>query len=602
MKKFFSFAVTAMAILGLGSLTSCHDEDLGVSTAVLQERAFEQGFIKEFGQPSADQSWDFYAQKMESLNGDVDMTRATQAITEDSLVSINQPLNKDYFVNIVKNIKYSLEDNHNNSAVGQNAYSLTSTGNFNIYAVLYEGYYEHTTGNNFEFGMVYNGTEIPLFKPITYYQYHKLTRNNQGAVTGRTTCRQGEAINPGCDTLYSNTNGVTIQPKPGFGYTVKSAPGDKFHFYMKLSVNNTNEQYRGNFTYDSNSSTFYLQAYNASSNPTGNYDLVDRYDNNPAGPSVLVYSMEVNAQAEGNKQIMILGFEDGWAGSADADYNDIVILLEGNLPEPTSKRFFCEDKESFDWDYNDVVFDVSNYGITLRAVGGTLPVFLRVKEKGSNTKRIIGLESKEDKKIYYELHELMRSQQYQSDYIDDHGNLIEALHKNAQLTYTLNGKTYYRPIDVGIKPQGYWLDPVLIADWVGKPARLTDTEVERFANPLSDNMVGDIELIVLPQSQYSSTGYDVDELLNLPAFSGPGDDPDAPKIIPMSQVGKVPAIWSAPVSVQWMKELTKITLGYKNFYGAGDADNVYGYQWWENNVDLSKTYDYTGDGDDTYTP
>ena len=66
MKKYLSFAVTAMAILGLGSLTSCHDEDFDVSTAVLQERAFEQGFIKEFGQPSADQSWDFYAQKMDS--------------------------------------------------------------------------------------------------------------------------------------------------------------------------------------------------------------------------------------------------------------------------------------------------------------------------------------------------------------------------------------------------------------------------------------------------------------------------------------------------------------------------------------------------------
>ena len=80
MKKYLSFAVTAMAILGLGSLTSCQDEDFGASTAVLQERAFEQGFIKEFGQPSADQSWDFYAQKMEALGQGTGMTRATQAI------------------------------------------------------------------------------------------------------------------------------------------------------------------------------------------------------------------------------------------------------------------------------------------------------------------------------------------------------------------------------------------------------------------------------------------------------------------------------------------------------------------------------------------
>ncbi len=93
---------------------------------------------------------------------------------------------------------------------------------------------------------------------------------------------------------------------------------------------------------------FYL--HGRSSTP----QLKDKYNNEPVGPSVLVYFTEVNTKATGNKQIMILGFEEGWPGFADADYNDIVILLEGNLPEPTSKRFFCEDKKSFDWDYNDV--------------------------------------------------------------------------------------------------------------------------------------------------------------------------------------------------------------------------------------------------------
>lgn len=593
MKKYLSFAVTTMAIFGLGSLTSCHDEDFDVSTAVLKERAFEQSFINEFGQPSADQSWDFYAQKMQSLREGAGMTRATQAI--GTPVPITQPLNDDYFNSIVNNIKYTLEDNHNNSAVGQNAYSLTSTGEFNIYAILYEGWYEHQSTNNFEFGIVNSdGTKIPLFTYINPSNYHKLTRNN-GVITGRTICDKGDPINPGVDTLYNNGT-VTVQTKSGFGYTIPSTAGDKFQFYMKLDVNNQGEPYRGNFEYNSSSSTFnYTDRQGRSSTP----QLKDRYNNEPAGPSVLVYSMEV---AEGNKQIMILGFEDGWSGSADADYNDIVILLEGNLPEPTSKRFFCEDKESFDWDYNDVVFDVSNYGMTLRSVGGTLPVFLRVTEKGANSPRIIGLRSKEDGKTYYELHELIRSQQYQSDYKDDDGNWHYALHKNAQLTYTLHGKTYYRPIDVGIKPQGLWLDPVLIADWIGTAARLTDEEVERFANPLADDKVGDVELIVLPQSQYSSTGYDVETLLNLPAFSGPGDDPDEPKIIQMTKPGKVPAIWSGPVSVQWMKELQKITWGYKDFYGAGDADNVYGHQWWENNKDVSYMYDYDGDGGDSYTP
>ena len=72
-----------MAILGLGTLTSCHDEDFDASTAVLQERAFEQGFIKEFGKPSANQSFDFYAQRMQSLRDKAGATRATMAIDFD---------------------------------------------------------------------------------------------------------------------------------------------------------------------------------------------------------------------------------------------------------------------------------------------------------------------------------------------------------------------------------------------------------------------------------------------------------------------------------------------------------------------------------------
>lgn len=584
MKKYLSFAVTAMAILGLGSLTSCHDEDFDVSTAVLQERAFEQSFIKEFGQPSADQSWDFYAQKMEALGGGAGLTRATQAISKGQ--QTNQPIGQTYFDNIVRDVKYTLEDEHNNFAVGQNSYTLTSTGNFKIYAVLYQGWYTQESGHNFDFGIMYNGRKISLFGPINVNPnasnptYYKIDANGD-----RVPCEKGDPINPG-GTI--NAAGDSI-PVAGFGYEINSTAGDQFYFYMSLYVDGST------YTYYSNSSTYYKG--------NSRLTLKDKYEIEPAGPSVLVYSTEINVQAQGNKQIMMIGFEDGFSGNADADYNDIVIVLEGNLPEPTSKRFFCEDKESFDWDYNDVVFDVSNYGITLRAVGGTLPVFLRVKEKGKNSYRVVGMKNEGKSgepdygKTFYELHELMRSQQYQTDVT---GKPNE--HKDAQLTYTKDGKTYYRPIDVGADPQSLWLDPVLIVDWLNTTSKLTDDEVKNFANPLATNKVGDIELVVLPQSQYSSTGYDPDEIASLQAFTSPGDDTEAPKIIQMAQVGKVPAIWSSPVSVMWMKELKKITLGYKNFYGAGTSNDVYGYQWWENNVDRSYMYDYTGDGKDVYVP
>ncbi|MBR5716150.1 MAG: hypothetical protein IKX59_06140 [Bacteroidales bacterium] len=583
MKKTLYLAVTILGFLTFGSLTSCQDEDFGVSTAVLQERAFEQGFINEFGKPSPDQSWDFYAQKMQSLRDGIGMTRATQAIGTPEATT--QPLGEEYYENIVSSLKWVLEDEHNNSAVGQNSYSLTSTGDFNIYAVLYQGWYEQETGHNLDFGIVKDdGTRISLFGPINYRNYYKLDDNGN-----RVRCSEGDPINPGCNI---NANNDTVQV-PGFAWHIPSEVGDQFYFYMRLTVGNYT------YTYYSNSSTYYR------SNSTRT--LQDRYNVNPAGPSVLVYSTEVNTQAQGdNKQIMILGFEDGWSdNNADADYNDIVIVLEGNLPEPASKRFFCEDKKSFDWDYNDVVFDVSNYGVVLRAVGGTLPVFLRIQDKNDNSPQLIGMKNTDNSdtnvpssngSTYYELHELMRSQQYQTDYKKDNGSWVRNEHKNAQLTYEKDGKTYYRPIDVGVAPQGLWLDPVQICTWLNAE-RLTDTEVQNFANPLAQNKIGKVELVVLPE--YPENGeYDLAAIRTATAHTDAGSDSNDSrekiKVIEVADMGEIPAIWSAPVSTKWMLESQKITLGYKNFY-SGDS-------WWETETNESKMYKFLGDGDDTYTP
>ena len=606
MKKFFSFAVTAMAILGLGSLTSCHDEDFDVSTTVLQEHAFEQGFIKEFGKPSPDQSWDFYAQMMESLREGTGMTRATQTI--GTPVEIQQPIGQKYFDNIVANVKVVLEDEHNNSTVGQNAYSLTSTGDFNIYAILYQGWYEQEEGHHLDFGIVdENGNRKSLFGWANPENYVKAVTDSEGNVV-TTQCKKGDPINP----ADSNPTSLEDTQVSGYAYKIPSATNDKFSFYLTLSAEdkNKNTYY---YRFYSNSSTY---DYATSLNRLNNYPyltlhgtLKDRYGNTPAGPSVLVYSTEVNTQAQGdNKQIMILGFEDGWSDeNADADYNDIVIVLEGNLPEPASKRFFCEDKNSFDWDYNDVVFDISNYGVVLRAVGGTLPVFLRIRDKNDSSPQLIGMKNTDTDnsdtsnpsikgKTFYELHELMRSQQYQTDYKKDgNSGWVRNKHKNAQLTYVnpSDGKTYYRPIDVGVKPQGLWLDPVQICTWLNAE-RLTDDEVANFAN---EGGIGKVELVVLPE--YPENGsYDLDEIRTASAHTDAGSDSDDSrekiKVIEVAGTGTIPAIWSAPVSTKWMLELQKITLGYKNFY-SGDS-------WWQNVTDENKLYKFDGDGKDTYTP
>lgn len=66
----------------------------------------------------------------------------------------------------------------------------------------------------------------------------------------------------------------------------------------------------------------------------------------------------------------ILGVEDQTLTSSDKDYNDIVFLIAGKVPDPvyytqepyvkvTEKRYMCEDlTQTGDFDFNDIVIDV----------------------------------------------------------------------------------------------------------------------------------------------------------------------------------------------------------------------------------------------------
>ncbi len=292
---------------------------------------------------------------------------------------------------------------------------------------------------------------------------------------------------------------------------------------------------------------------------------------------------------------MIIGFEDCWGQGShhtqfelDKDFNDVVFIIEGNLPIPSSKRFFCEDRTSYDWDYNDVVFDVSNTGIVLRAVGGTLPVFLRVTNRLGQTE------------TYGELHELMRKLQPQVN------------HRTKTLTFKQGegGKTLYKPIDVSAflnnnKYPGIWFDAVQIATWTrlgtdgDRFTRLDDdnNEVERFGTDSS--FPGKVELIVLPEYQESYDLEAISQSAPLTELSSDQKDNIPSKIITATPPGNIPSMWIAPVSVSWMRELQKITLGYKYFYGGSGATDNLGnpIPWYEKNG-LNSAYWYQFYGDE----
>ncbi len=565
MKKFFSFAFIAMSVIG--SLTSCHDEDLDVSTAVLQEHAFEQGFIKEFGKPSANQSWDFYTQLMQSLRKE----GATRATMDDPVIdtSIGQGEMGEWLTAFSANIKNNiLKDGVNNSATGQSNFSLVSTGEFKIYAVHYGGAIEHDSGYDFHFGIGYydengNPTEVEMFDDYT--------------------------------------EGDTDQNNPGYGAKVNLAPGTKFYFYITY-INNHTYRYRsgGNNTswhsrnaeYETCFRKYYTNANpsapvhkthnwsNAGNNPNWNNNIETNTYLNYPGAATLLYSTENDG-----KQYMIIGFEDAWhlgcPGNPDLDYNDIIFVLEGQLPVPTSKRFFCEDLQSYDWDYNDVVFDVTSRGVVLRAVGGTLPVYLEITDKKGVTHR------------YGELHKLMWEGQ-----TDEEKRKHPYYHHEIEIEG--NKGDYYIPIRVGANPglpiEAVQLGPVWNYEdmddehtFDGEGLALTDEEVIAFANPMAANPVGGVKLIVYR---------DIDSR-RIVEEDGQQVDNSGFQVIEVPGIGQAPAIWSAPASVAWMIEMQKITNAYPDFYGRGKTDDpsTGGMPIWWGNVNPADTYTFSGDVD-----
>ena len=575
MKKYLSFAVSAIAILSLGSLTSCHDEDFDVSTAVLKDHAFEQNFIKEFGQPSADQSWDFYSKKLQSLREGSDLTRATMDVVAPNF-DVEQPTDNEYFNKIVSEIGYALEERHDNSEVGQNNYSLTSTGKFKIYAVRYAGYIEIYDNYKFEIGYIDedNNREVPLFGPgfregfsPTILEYEDQPESNDNK------------------KIYGN---------PGWAAEVSIPKNTKFHFYLKCNDGTTNGTIH---TYYSNEKPDQHRYYD---NGWHTNTYVDY-----GGCSTLLYSAEyIDAETGKDEQVMMIGFEDAWhlGKGPDYDFNDVVLLIEGQLPLPAAKRFFCEDLESYDYDYNDVVFDVMSTGIVLRAVGGSLPVFLRVTNRLGNT-TVLG-----------ELHELMLEKQFADN------------NKVKKVTYkrVVDGeeKTFYKSIDVsayeinGFAERSVWLDPVQIVNWtrLGNQTDFTrldedEQEVDKFS--VDSSFPGKVELIVLDEW---ASSYDKTALLNVQNYPdfGPLDPNDGSNpinttggytLISLSPAGAIPAMFIAPVSTKWMKEMQKITLGYQNFYGKivvstnADGNPIQRY-WYETAVNNDILYSFMGDEPD----
>ena len=93
----------------------------------------------------------------------------------------------------------------------------------------------------------------------------------------------------------------------------------------------------------------------------------------------------------------------------DGYYNDWILKLSSgkHIVDSYTRRIMCEDLgNTYDWDFNDLVFDVTIYNgdygngqsgyyaqITLQAAGGTLPIYIGQKDQAHEAHFLFGVDS-----------------------------------------------------------------------------------------------------------------------------------------------------------------------------------------------------------------
>lgn len=545
MKKNLPIAIIATAVLGLGSFTSCQDEDFGVSTQTLKERAFDDAFAKQFGKPSADQSWDFFTQTMQSLGkGEAAATRAyTEPSSSDNgwrVTSLtSQP---DYITTeLVNRWDELLPEYQNNYTMGQTQYTLVSTGDgvFTISAIWYGGAFEIQTGSY--------STHLNLC-----FRYpNSSTVYETELFAGKTMSGFG---NPQlADEVY-------LKEGTEFWFALEYRPLSGNSLNQVLHRFETTERIPYNYEYIETGShtngTSYIDPVTGEtvnypySYTTFQYKERD-YHHVYNGCSQLLFS-EKSYSDNRIDNFMVIGIEDGWhyPNYLDFDYNDIVLYLDGDLPVPVAKRVLAEDLEQYDWDYNDVVFDIEYKRMVLRAVGGTKPVYLQFKDNdGKST-------------TTEELHDLM-AKQYR--YVDTNTNQIVYPYPDG--APKIPDTDWYMPINVGAKDIGVEMLPALIKQW---ETPLTDAEI------MDMGTHEDIVLLV-------GAG---DEQKEFPGIAK--TDKNGQTVIVYSAGDKAPAMIMAPVETRWLKEEQCISWGYPWFYdgnpAASGTPTVADY-WYSNGVE-----------------
>ena len=348
-KNLLSLGGSAVAaFLFIFSFSSCHDEEVANTSELAYRHAYEDNFVKFFGEVSPNKSWDMssYGRRFNDVN-----TITTRAGSYNTIASSDG---------------YYYADPATILSISQTFPEHGTAGT--VYAASKFLFQTQSESCTFDVAYIYQGFNEPVYDfcyciqtgtddPVTGVLYQK------GDVEVKKTANSPyEAVgyyNHECGTIYKDNSGYHIYENVRSEVKTITVPAySTLYFYLKMVAPSTT----------------------SSSDGWGKFaiedDMLTSIDD--ISQITLITSEEIQYPEvpEGNTTY-ILACEDlcrthkiNPGGGISLDYNDMVIMLSGNIPNTVNpddydltiqKRYMIEDLNDFDFDFNDIVMDVEDY-------------------------------------------------------------------------------------------------------------------------------------------------------------------------------------------------------------------------------------------------
>lgn len=352
-KNLLSFGgITVAAFLLIFSFSSCHDEEVENVSELAYRHAYEDNFVKQYGEINPNQTWDFssYAKRY-NLNGA--LTRATM---DDSYKSIAS----DGYYHIPSEITDYITTNF-----VERVDNASKTQAFTLMA---------DKACKFEVAYVYQGRSEPDFD--LYYAIYNLTDHS---LTKTKLFSKGDVYVSNNDTDY-NLLGTT--------WVNGDAPSTMDYDYAKTETELI-EVPANSFVY------FYIKITDTSTRSNGIQDnrqfgwIGDELASidNPHTIGLVPIDTPANIkEIDSSYEAYLLAIDDFCvtcqkagivtdSGQDFQDFNDVMFLIAGNVPEPSTvepgviktiiaKRYMIEDLYAYDYDFNDIVVDATQITTT----------------------------------------------------------------------------------------------------------------------------------------------------------------------------------------------------------------------------------------------